>query len=172
MMISKVVRRTHMYLALFLFPWMLMYALSTLVMNHRALFVSAYGEAGAVREGTRARLRRCLSRERRAQDDLAADSAVGRTRRRARCVATQGRSHRHQPQRPRHASAPHLLSGRSHAGHRTDVVSRRTRSWNGSIAGEVTPPAMRSTRSGRSRSISSSSRWCSGCCRGSGCGGR
>jgi hypothetical protein len=27
-----------MYLALFLFPWMLMYALSTLVMNHRALF--------------------------------------------------------------------------------------------------------------------------------------
>jgi hypothetical protein len=43
-MISKVVRRTHMYLALFLFPWVLMYALSTLVMNHRALFVGAYGE--------------------------------------------------------------------------------------------------------------------------------
>ena len=44
MSISKVVRRTHMYLALFLFPWVLMYALSTLVMNHRAVFVSAYGE--------------------------------------------------------------------------------------------------------------------------------
>jgi hypothetical protein len=44
MMISRVVRRTHMYLALFLFPWVLMYALSTLVMNHRALFVGAYGE--------------------------------------------------------------------------------------------------------------------------------
>ena len=44
MMISKVVRRTHMYLALFLFPWVLMYALSTLVMNHRALFIGAYGE--------------------------------------------------------------------------------------------------------------------------------
>jgi hypothetical protein len=44
MMISKVVRRTHMYLALFLFPWILMYALSTLVMNHRALFVERYGE--------------------------------------------------------------------------------------------------------------------------------
>ncbi len=43
-MISKVVRRTHMYLALFLFPWVLMYAFSTLVMNHRALFVSHYGE--------------------------------------------------------------------------------------------------------------------------------
>ena len=43
-MISKVVRRTHMYLALFLFPWILMYALSTLVMNHRALFAGAYGE--------------------------------------------------------------------------------------------------------------------------------
>jgi hypothetical protein len=40
----QAVRRTHMYLALFLFPWVLMYALSTLVMNHRALFVDAYGE--------------------------------------------------------------------------------------------------------------------------------
>jgi len=32
-----------MYLALFLFPWMLMYALSTLAMNHRGLFAAAYG---------------------------------------------------------------------------------------------------------------------------------
>ena len=32
-----------MYLALFLFPWLLMYALSTAVMNHRALFVDASG---------------------------------------------------------------------------------------------------------------------------------
>ena len=31
-------RRTHMYLALFFFPWMLMYALSTVAMNHRAWF--------------------------------------------------------------------------------------------------------------------------------------
>ena len=37
-MLSKIVRRTHMYLALFLTPWMLMYALSTLVMNHRNFF--------------------------------------------------------------------------------------------------------------------------------------
>ncbi|MEN3338394.1 MAG: hypothetical protein V7647_2070 [Acidobacteriota bacterium] len=29
-----------MYVALFLFPWLLMYALSTAVMNHRALFAS------------------------------------------------------------------------------------------------------------------------------------
>ena len=43
-MISRIVRRTHLYLALFLFPWVLMYALSTLVMNHRALFVGMYGE--------------------------------------------------------------------------------------------------------------------------------
>jgi hypothetical protein len=42
-MFSKVVRQTHMYLALFLFPWMLMYALSTLAMNHRALFSAKYG---------------------------------------------------------------------------------------------------------------------------------
>ena len=44
MTISTIVRRTHMFLALFFFPWILMYALSTLVMNHRALFVSRYGE--------------------------------------------------------------------------------------------------------------------------------
>ena len=37
-MFSKVIRRTHMYLALFLMPWMLMYAFSTLAMNHRNLF--------------------------------------------------------------------------------------------------------------------------------------
>jgi hypothetical protein len=42
-MLSKLVRRTHMYLALFLFPWMLMYALSTLAMNHRAFFSEKYG---------------------------------------------------------------------------------------------------------------------------------
>jgi hypothetical protein len=40
---SKLLRRTHMYLALFLFPWLLMYAASTLVMNHRALFAARYG---------------------------------------------------------------------------------------------------------------------------------
>ena len=34
-MFSRLLRRTHMYLALFLFPWMLMYALSTVAMNHR-----------------------------------------------------------------------------------------------------------------------------------------
>jgi hypothetical protein len=33
-MFSKFVRRTHMYLALFLTPWMLGYALSTIAMNH------------------------------------------------------------------------------------------------------------------------------------------
>jgi hypothetical protein len=43
-MLSKFVRRTHMYLALFLFPWMLMYAVSTMAMNHRASFAARYGE--------------------------------------------------------------------------------------------------------------------------------
>jgi hypothetical protein len=33
-MFSKLIRRTHMYLALFLAPWMLAYALSTIVMSH------------------------------------------------------------------------------------------------------------------------------------------
>jgi hypothetical protein len=36
--LSVVIRRTHMYLALFLFPWLLMYAASTAVMNHRGFF--------------------------------------------------------------------------------------------------------------------------------------
>ena len=34
-MFSKIVRRTHMYLALFLTPWMFVYATSTIAMNHR-----------------------------------------------------------------------------------------------------------------------------------------
>lgn len=43
-MFSKIVRRSHMYLALFLTPWMLMYALSTMAMNHREFFTQFYGE--------------------------------------------------------------------------------------------------------------------------------
>jgi hypothetical protein len=35
MNLSKIVRRTHMYLALFLSPWMLGYAVSTIAMSHR-----------------------------------------------------------------------------------------------------------------------------------------
>jgi hypothetical protein len=34
MTFSRLVRRTHMYLALFLAPWMVLYALSTVVMSH------------------------------------------------------------------------------------------------------------------------------------------
>ena len=35
---SLLLRRIHLYLALFLAPWILMYTVSTFVMNHRALF--------------------------------------------------------------------------------------------------------------------------------------
>ena len=35
---SKLIRRTHMYLALFLTPWMVVYALSSFIFNHHALF--------------------------------------------------------------------------------------------------------------------------------------
>ncbi len=35
---SLLLRRIHLYLALFLAPWILMYASSTFVMNHRVLF--------------------------------------------------------------------------------------------------------------------------------------
>jgi len=44
-MLSKFIRRSHMYLALFLSPWLLMYAVSTVVMNHREVFVEKYGSA-------------------------------------------------------------------------------------------------------------------------------
>ncbi len=37
-MTSLLLRRIHMYLALFLAPWVLMYAVSTAVMNHRKWF--------------------------------------------------------------------------------------------------------------------------------------
>jgi hypothetical protein len=40
---SRVIRRTHMYLALFLTPWMIIYALSGLVLNHNAVVRSFYG---------------------------------------------------------------------------------------------------------------------------------
>jgi hypothetical protein len=52
-MFSKVIRRTHMYLALFLFPWMLMYAISTLAMNHRVFFTGRYGSASPAFEKER-----------------------------------------------------------------------------------------------------------------------
>ena len=42
-MISKVIRRTHMYLALFLVPWVLMYALSTMALNHHHFVRGLYG---------------------------------------------------------------------------------------------------------------------------------
>ena len=42
-MFSTVIRRIHMYLALFLTPWVLIYALSTMSMNHRDFFKEHYG---------------------------------------------------------------------------------------------------------------------------------
>ena len=40
--VSKLIRRTHLFLALFLAPWVLMYALSTITMHHRALFTGEH----------------------------------------------------------------------------------------------------------------------------------
>ena len=40
--LSRLVRRVHMFTALFLAPWMLMYALSTLVMAHHKYVNSFY----------------------------------------------------------------------------------------------------------------------------------
>ncbi len=44
MTISRLVRRIHMYLALFLAPWILMYALSTVAGNHRSFLRTIYGD--------------------------------------------------------------------------------------------------------------------------------
>ena len=41
--VSRVIRRTHMYLALFLMPWMVIYALSGLVLNHFQAVRNFYG---------------------------------------------------------------------------------------------------------------------------------
>lgn len=51
---SKLIRRTHMYLALFLTPWMLVYALSGLVLNHiqtiRGLYGARFGQFEKIEE--------------------------------------------------------------------------------------------------------------------------
>jgi hypothetical protein len=47
-MLSKVIRRIHMYLALFLSPWILMSALSTMAMNHREHLTAMYGDGRPV----------------------------------------------------------------------------------------------------------------------------
>jgi hypothetical protein len=45
---SRLVRRVHMFTALFLAPWMLMYALSTLVMTHQEYVNSFYASKSPV----------------------------------------------------------------------------------------------------------------------------
>lgn len=39
---NKLIRRTHLYLAMFLMPWMVIYALSTIAMNHRHTLNTLY----------------------------------------------------------------------------------------------------------------------------------
>lgn len=46
-MLSKLLRRIHLYTGFFLAPWVLMYAVSTVAMNHRAFF------SGEAEEGLR-----------------------------------------------------------------------------------------------------------------------
>ena len=45
---SRLVRRVHMFTGLFLAPWMLMYALSTLVMTHQEYVNSFYASKSPV----------------------------------------------------------------------------------------------------------------------------
>ena len=174
MMISKVVRRTHMFLALFLFPWVLMYAL-----EH-----ARHESSRALRRQHTARARYRSSRNDRLVYDgvfpenaelrtiskqilmsVGLDGAHGVSRRQDGTIAIN-RNDLVSPRRLTYSPADRTLA------HRTDAASSER------VSGTV-PPAARlrhgvpdSIRSGRSRSTSSSSRWCSGCCRGSGCGGK
>jgi hypothetical protein len=42
-MVAQLFRQSHRYAGLFLAPWLLMYALSTLVMNHDVFFITRHG---------------------------------------------------------------------------------------------------------------------------------
>ncbi|HEX7071261.1 MAG TPA: PepSY-associated TM helix domain-containing protein [Rhodothermales bacterium] len=50
MRFSVLVRRTHLFLALFLTPWVLTYAVSTIAMHHRVLFTGSYEREDPVYE--------------------------------------------------------------------------------------------------------------------------
>ena len=58
---SRLIRRTHMYLALFLTPWMIINALSGLVLNHCKAVRGWEGGKYAAFEKIAARLRRPFS---------------------------------------------------------------------------------------------------------------
>lgn len=45
MIFTVFARRVHMYLALFLVPWVLVYGLSAVVMNHMSFFAGLYGQS-------------------------------------------------------------------------------------------------------------------------------
>lgn len=47
MKLSLLIRRTHLYLALFLTPWLIIYALSGLVLNHGSFFGLGHGHGAA-----------------------------------------------------------------------------------------------------------------------------
>ena len=169
MTFSIIVRRTHMYLALFLFPWILMYALSTLAMNHRAVF-SRDGGAPCRSKGAGARLRRDVPGDAELRT-ISNRSCLGRPRRRAQrqpakdgtIVITRN---------DLSPTAPYLLprptarcSSRGCNIARTALLERFHRR-RGYATGYVLDTVW-------AVSVDwSSSPWCSGCSRARGCGGR
>jgi hypothetical protein len=59
---TRLIRKTHLYLALALFPWVIMYAASTFVMNHRSFFRrEEMGKPQALREVVRMEYRAALT---------------------------------------------------------------------------------------------------------------
>lgn len=55
--VLPVISRIHLYLALFLAPWMRVYAFSTVAMKHRHWFESCYRESGPAGVGIGNRVR-------------------------------------------------------------------------------------------------------------------
>ena len=154
-MFSKLVRRTHMYLALFLFPWILMYALSTLAMNHRAIFTAKYGPGPVPFEKERELVYAGFFPENAeprviSQQILSSVGLDGAARRHP----PERRSDRDQPQRSPRAAPPHLHPGRSPRAHREAAPSSERRPGTLPPAPGLChrlPPRHRVGRLGRSR---------------------
>jgi hypothetical protein len=128
---SLLIRRAHMYVALFLFPWLLMYALSTAVMNHRASFASSAPGAAPMYEKERELIYdgvfpddaelRIISRQILSSVDL--DGAHGVTRRKDGAIVIT-RNDLLTPRRLTYTPATRVLSI-ERLPHRTNVMLER-----------------------------------------------
>ena len=171
-MLSRVIRRTHMFLALFFFPWIAMYAVSTLAMNHRAVFARHYGEGPVPFERER-ELRydgtfpehaelRMISRQLLAGVGLDGAHSVSR---RDDGTIVINRNDLLAPRRLTYSPA-------TRTAHRADAAAPECLAGALPSTSGLRHRLRASTPCGRCRWIWRSSRWCSGSPPAFGCGGR